>query len=113
MWCSPWRRRAQPRRCMERWIQYSESELSTSANAAARSATQVGCCQIIAASLPRGLTRAGSELRLDLSVAPVEPGRERLEIRRLHRGATPDAQARRRLDVGADVVRGTLPIEQA
>src|SRR6185295_13626755 len=58
------------------------------------------------------LARAGSELGLDARIGPIEPGCERLQIGRLHRGATPDAQARRRLDVGTDVVRGALLIEQ-
>src|SRR6516165_11940780 len=42
---------------------------------------------------------------------PVEPGGERFQVGGLHRGPGPDAQARRRVAIGADVIGRALGLE--
>src|SRR5256885_8989410 len=49
---------------------------------------------------------------LDLAVGPVEPGHQGFQITFLDGGAAPDAQARRRVAVGADVVARLLAFEE-
>src|SRR5580692_8037685 len=43
---------------------------------------------------------------------PVEPGRQRAQVVGVDRGAAPDAQARRRIAVAADVERDALLLQQ-
>src|SRR5207249_9534632 len=49
---------------------------------------------------------------LALGEGPVEPQRERLDIRALDRRTAPDAQARRRIAVSIDVVSDALLLER-
>src|SRR5215475_3629063 len=49
---------------------------------------------------------------LDLCVGPVEPRQQCLKVALLHRGAAPDAQARRGVAIGADVVARLLVFQQ-
>src|SRR5919199_2951624 len=56
--------------------------------------------------LLRGL--GGCLLGFDLRQSPVEPGQQRLDVGGLDGGTAPDAQARRRVAVGADVERDAL-----
>src|SRR5689334_25382588 len=49
---------------------------------------------------------------LDLPIGPVEPRQQGFQIRLLDGGAAPDAQARRGVAVGADVVARLLALQQ-
>src|SRR5436309_13389127 len=49
---------------------------------------------------------------LALGEGPVEPQRERLDIRALDRRTAPDAQARRRITVSIDIVSDALLLER-
>ena len=60
-------------------------------------------------SLLRRCERADS---LRPRVRPVEPGQQRLDVGGLDRRAAPDAQARRRVAIGADVVGHALLFQQ-
>src|SRR5215475_3055299 len=53
----------------------------------------------------------GSWLAAGLGEGPVEPGQERLDVRGLDRGAAPDAQAWRRVAIGADVEGNPFRLE--
>src|SRR5271170_7862066 len=59
----------------------------------------------------RRLRRLG-ELGLLLREGVVEPLRQGDDVRRLDRGAAPDAQARRRVAIGADVEGDLFLLEQ-
>ena len=47
-----------------------------------------------------------------LRIGPVEPGHQRLEVGGFDRGAAPDAQARRRVAIAADVVGHAFRLQQ-
>src|SRR6201995_1725853 len=77
------------------------------------------------ASMPRSLkmaSAAGESLSairtlgmsgaFHLSPGPVEPGNESLDVGAFHRGAAPDAKARRGRTVMAGVQRHAFPVEQ-
>src|SRR6185437_15401956 len=59
----------------------------------------------------RVLRRLG-ERGFRLGEGPVEPRRQRLDIRRFDRGAAPDAQARRRIAVMAEVVARVFLLDE-
>src|SRR5262245_8020929 len=69
-------------------------------------------------STARGLS--SSEIRtlgfaifsLDLCIGPVEPGQQGQKVALFHRSATPDAQARRGVAIGADVVACLLALQE-
>ena len=75
----------------------------------------VGCGGSAQLAEPYGLTRQAAALR---SVAfcvcegPVEPGHQRFEVGGLDGRAAPDAQAGRRVAIGADVVGDAFLVEQ-
>src|SRR3954453_17477689 len=52
----------------------------------------------------RGSLKGSGEAGLRLGEDPGEPGGERLEVGRFHRGPAPEAQARGRVAVARDVV---------
>src|SRR5690625_4133232 len=54
----------------------------------------------------------GKPRRARLCEGPVEPGRQRLDIRSLDRRATPDAKTRRRIAVIGNVERRALFLQQ-
>src|SRR5215218_3723039 len=56
-------------------------------------------------TVPRDAGSGGQvQLGPGLGVGPVEPGKESLDVGRLDRRAAPDAQARRGIAIGRDVV---------
>src|SRR5712691_9203576 len=57
-------------------------------------------------------SRLRAKFALDLAVGPVEPRQQGQKIALLHRGAAPDAQARRGVAVGAKVVARLFALEQ-
>ena len=57
-------------------------------------------------------SRRRGQKRPGRAVRPVQPRQQRRDVGRLHGGAAPDAQARRRVAVGRDVVRHALRIQQ-
>ena len=77
-----------------------------------------GCRDVWIRQLPRGGESARSESPLPrrpglgLRIGPVEPLRQRLDVRGLDRGAAPHAQARRGVAVGGDVVGDALALER-
>src|SRR5262249_8760170 len=58
------------------------------------------------------ISRGRGKRRLGLGIGPVKPQRERCDVGSLHRRAAPDAQARRRIAIGVDVMGHAFFVER-
>ena len=57
--------------------------------------------------------KAPRQRGLGFAVGPIEPRQQRGDVRRFDRGAGPDADAGRRVAVGAEVVRDAVLLQQS
>src|SRR5215472_17329660 len=86
------------------------------ATAAGDSASEISTLGAISFVLLKSVldvtSRRRGKRRLGLGIGPVEPQRQRFDIGALHGRAAPNAQARRRVAVGVDVIGDTFFFER-